>query len=424
MMFVWVIVTCLLLAAFFSAAEMAFLAANRLKLRHMAEGGHGLAARYLEAFANPEQVLSAAKMGGPIAHIVASSVASWALLSSLGAVAALVVTLVLTPIMLVLGEVIPKAIAQHWATGLILRLYRPLTWAARFLGPLTWAASKIVEGTLALTGQSRDHVRQFVSREELKLVLQMNPEESDVTTQEAEMIDKIFDLGETTVREVMVPLVDVAAIPIEATAEEAIATIRERGFSRLPVYEERIDHIAGVVTAMDLFRRGAEASTLSDLMRPATYVPETKRIDDLLREMQKARIQLAVVVDEYGGSVGIATLEDIIEEIVGEIQDEHDRRPTTLEPLPDGSYLAAGRTTVEAINEELDWNLPKGEYETLGGLILSSLHRIPVRGEEVTIGGHHLTVVEADERRIVKVRLSPRRYARGENRSSITGRER
>jgi magnesium and cobalt transporter len=175
---------------------------------------------------------------------------------------------------------------------------------------------------------------------------------------------------------------------------------------------------------MDLFRRGAEASALSDLMRPATYVPETKRIDDLLREMQKARIQLAVVVDEYGGSVGIATVEDIIEEIVGEIQDEHDRRPTTLEPLPDGSYLAAGRTTVEAINEELDWNLPKGEYETLGGLILSSLHRIPVRGEEVTIGGHHLTVVEADERRIVKVRLSPRRYARGENRSSITGRER
>ncbi|MBI1893964.1 MAG: HlyC/CorC family transporter [Candidatus Rokubacteria bacterium] len=424
MMFVWVILICLLLTAFFSAAEMAFVAANRLKLRHMAEGGHRVAARYLEAFASPEQFLSAAMMGVTIAHIVASSVASWALLPSLGAMAALVVTLVLTPIMLVLGEVIPKAIAQHWATGLILRLYRPLTWAARFLGPLTWAASKIVEGTLALTGQSRDHVRQFVSREELKLVLQMNPEESDVTTQEAEMIDKIFDLGETTVREVMVPLVDVAAIPIEASVEEAIATIRERGFSRLPVYEERIDHIAGVVTAMDLFRRGAEASTLSDLMRPATYVPETKRIDDLLREMQKARIQLAVVVDEYGGSVGIATLEDIIEEIVGEIQDEHDRRPTTLEPLPDGSYLAAGRTTVEAINEELDWNLPKGEYETLGGLILSSLHRIPVRGEEVTIGGHHLTVVEADERRIVKVRLSPRRYARGENRSSITGRER
>ena len=370
---IWVILTCLLATAFFSAAEMAFIAANRLKLRHMAEGGHRVAARYLEAFASPERVLSAAKMGVPIAHIVASSVAAWVLLSSLGPAAALVVTLVLTPIMLVLGEVIPKAIAQHWATGLILRLFRPLTWAAWLLTPLTWTAGKIVEGALALAGRPRDHVRQFVSREELKLVLQMNPEESDVTTQEAEMIDKIFDLGETTVREVMVPLVDVVAIPLEASVKEAIAKIRERGFSRLPVYEERVDHVVGVVTAMDLFRRGAEAPGLRDLMRPATYVPETKRIDDLLREMQKARIQLAVVVDEYGGSVGIATVEDIIEEIVGEIEDEHDRRPTALEPLPDGSYLAAGRTTVEAINAELDWSLPKGEYETLSGLILSTI---------------------------------------------------
>ncbi|MEK7363531.1 MAG: hemolysin family protein, partial [candidate division NC10 bacterium] len=301
MTFAWVILAALLVTAFFSAAEMAFLGANRIRLRHLAEGGHRVAGRYLEAFSSPQRLLSAAKMGVPAAHIVASAVATWALLPSLGPVATLVVTVILTPVMLVLGEVIPKAIAQQWATGLILRLFRPLTWAAWLLWPLTWAATGIVEGVLALVGRRREHVRHFVSREELKLVLQMEPQESDVTTMEAEMIDKIFSLGERTVREVMVPLVDVAALRETATPDEAVALIRERGHSRLPLFRDRIDNMVGLVTAMDLLRRGAEVENLKAIMRPPSFVPETRPIDDLLREMQKARIQLAVVVDEYGG---------------------------------------------------------------------------------------------------------------------------
>ena len=406
MIYFWVILGCLLATAFFSAAEMAFVAANRLKLRHLAEGGHGVAARYLEAFGKPEQVLSAAKMGVPIAHIVAASVATWWLLAYLGPAAALVATLVLTPIMLVLGEVIPKAIAQHWATGLILRLFRPLTWVAWLLAPLTWTSSKIVEWVWALAGRSRAHARHLVSREELKLVLQMEPKESDVTTQEAEMIDKIFELGETAVREVMVPLVDVAALPESATPEEAIGLIQARGFSRLPVFRDRESNMVGVVTAMDLLQRGAETPTLTALMRPVTYVPETKRVDDLLREMQKARIQLAVVVDEYGGAVGIVTLEDILEEIVGEIQDAHDRAPATVERLPDGSYRVAGRVGIEELNETLEWDLPKADYETVAGLVLATLHRIPRIGEELRVDRYHLTVLDADERRVIAVKIA------------------
>ncbi len=399
----------LLAAAFFSAAEMAFIAANRIRLRHLAEGGHRVAARYLEAFARPEGILSAAKMGVPVTHIVAASVATWGLLPSLGPAAALVVTLVLTPIMLVLGEVIPKAIAQQWATGMVLRLFPPLAWAAWVLGPLTWTGSKIVEGALALVGRPRDHVRHFVSREELKLVLQMEPEESDVTTQEAEMIDKIFSLGETTVREVMVPLVDVVALPETATPEEAIALVRERGHARLPVFRDRVDNMVGLVTAMDLLRRGAEVESLKTLMRPPYFVPETKRIDDLLREMQKARIQLAVVVDEYGGSVGIVTVEDIVEQIVGEIHDAHEPTPATIERLPDGSYRVAGRVGIVEINEALEWELPTGDYETVSGMILAALHRIPRTGEEFGVGRYHLTVLDADERRIIAVKIAPGR---------------
>ncbi len=411
MSFLWVILATLLVTAFLSAAEMAFLGANRIRLRHLAEGGHRVAGRYLEAFSSPERVLAAAKMGVPAAHIVAASVATWALLPYFGAAAALVVTLGLTPIMLILGEVIPKAMAQQWATGLILRLFRPLIWSARVLGPLTWAASKIVEGVLTLAGRRREPIRHFVSREELKLVLQMEPEEADVTTQEAEMIDKIFSLGETTVREVMVPLVDVAALPESATTDEAIALIRTRGFSRIPVFRDRVLNMVGVVTAMDLLRRGATTRLVKDLMRPATYVPETKRVDNLLREMQKSRIQQAVVVDEYGGAGGIVTLEDILEEIVGEIQDEHDRPPATIERLPDGAYRVAGRVGIQEINEALEWDLPAGEYETVAGMALATLHRMPRMGEEFKVGRYHVTVLDADERRVVAVKIAPSRPA-------------
>ena len=275
--------------------------------------------------------------------------------------------------------------------------------------PLTWAANTLVSGALTLLGRRRRSTRQFVSREELKLLLQMEPEEADVTTSEAEMIDKIFDLGDTAVREVMVPLVDVAALPESATPDEAVRLIGERGFSRIPVFTDRAFNIVGAVTAMDLLRRGAAARTLAELTRPATYVPETKRIDELLREMQKARLQLAVVVDEYGGAVGIVTVEDIVEEIVGEINDEHDRTPDFVERLPDGSYRVAGRARIDELNGALDWELPKGDFETVAGLVLATLHRLPLVGEVLHVGRYTLTVLEADGRRILTVRITPAR---------------
>jgi CBS domain containing-hemolysin-like protein len=264
-----------------------------------------------------------------------------------------------------------------------------------------------VAGVLGALGLRTSGTRQFVSREELKLLLQLEPEEADVTSSEAEMIDKIFELGDTAVREIMVPLVDVAALPETARPEEAVRLIQERGFSRIPVYTDRVINIVGVVTAMDLLSRGADAPDLKTLMRPATYVPETKRIDDLLREMQKARVQMAVVIDEYGGAVGIVTVEDIVEQVVGEIQDEHDRTGATVERLPDGSYRVAGRERVQDLNDALDWNLPTGDYETVAGLVLATMHRIPFVGEEFQIGRYTFTVLEADQRRIVTVRITP-----------------
>jgi CBS domain containing-hemolysin-like protein len=405
--YVWIIGLSLLVTALFSAAEMSFIAANRVRLRHMAEGGNRTAIRYLDAFRSPERLLSTAMMGVTIAHITASSVATWALLPVAGGAAAILVTVALTPIMLVFGEVIPKAVARERATGLILWLFPVIEALGRLLTPLTWGANALVGRALSLFGRERTSTRQFVSREELKLLLQMEPEEADVTVSEAEMIDKIFDLGETAVREVMVPLVDVAALPETASRADAVHLIQERGFSRIPVFTDQVFNIVGVVTAMDLLRRGGEATDVRALMRPATYVPETKRIDDLLREMQKNRVQLAVVVDEYGGAVGIVTVEDIVEEVVGEIRDEHDRTPDTVERLPDGSYRVAGRASLDEVNEALEWDLPKGDFETVAGLVLATLHRIPLVGEVFRVRRFTITVLEADKRRVLTVRIIP-----------------
>jgi putative hemolysin len=403
----WIAVLCLLTTMFFSAAEMAFIAANRLRLRHLAEEGSKTAARYLEAFRQPERILSTAMMGVTISHIVASSITTILLMETFGSWGWLVATAVITPIMLVFGEIIPKAVAREFATSLILKLFRVLRWAAALLVPFVFTANLIVSAVLRLFGGPRADTRHFVSREELKALLAMEPGEAEVTTQEAEMIDKIFDLGDTTVREIMVPLVEVAMLPDTSTPDDAIAIMQRRGFSRIPIYQQRETNIVGVVAAMDLLARAGEATTLLQLTRPPVFVPETKRIDDLLREMQRSRNHMAVVVDEYGGSTGVVTLEDVLEEIVGEIHDEHDRTPATVERLPDGSYLVAARTNLEELNEALDWTLPKRDYETVAGLVLATLHRIPRRGEEFQVDGYTITVLEADPRHVTAVKITP-----------------
>jgi putative hemolysin len=407
MSLLWIPLVCLAVTMFFSAAEMAFIAANRVRLRHLAEDGHTVAAEYLEAFQNPERTLATAMMGVTITHVVASSAATFALLPVLGGLAPLIVTVVLTPLMLVFGEIIPKAVAREWATPLVLKLYRFLMWTAVLLAPFVAFAHTVVTWLLRVLGAGRPDMRQFVSREELKALLSMKPGEADVTTQEAEMIDKIFDLGDTTVREIMMPLVEVVMLPITATPRDAVTLIQQRGFSRVPVYSQRETNIVGVVAAMDLLRRGASAKTLDELMRQPYYVPETKRIDDLLRELQRGRMHLAVVVDEYGGSTGIVTLEDILEEIVGEIHDEHDRSSAPIERLPDGTYWVAARTNIDELNEALDWSIPKQDYETVAGLVLATLGRIPRRGEQFQVPGYAITVLEADARRVTAVKIGP-----------------
>jgi CBS domain containing-hemolysin-like protein len=404
-----VVLACFLASAFFSAAEIAFLSANRVRLRHLAEQGSRVARAYMEAFQHPERMLSTAMMGVTIAHVVSSAVATAALLPWLGGQASLWATIILTPTMLVFGEILPKALTQPRATGIALRTYDLLRGVAWLLAPVVGVANLLVRAILGSLGigERRD---PFVSRADLRLLVEREPDgKTDVREEEREMIEGIFDLVETSAREVMVPLVDVVAVPEDASVDEAVRKVQESGHSRLPVYRERIDNVIGVVAALDILARGAAGEAIRTLMRPAYYVPAAKRTSDLLPEMQRRRIQLAVVVDEYGASQGIVTVGDVIEEIVGEIPDERERTPSQLVRLPDGSYLVDGRLWIEELNESLDWDLPKKkEYETVAGLILDVLGRIPRPGEQVTVGAYELAVVDADERRIHKVKVRGR----------------
>jgi putative hemolysin len=400
------VLLCLLASAFFSSAEIAFLAANRVRLRHLAEQGSRVARGYMDAFQHPEHLLSTAMMGVTIAHVVSSAVVTATLLPWVGGQASLWATVILTPLMLVFGEILPKAMTQPRATEVAMRTFYPLRGIAWLLAPIVGVANLLVRAILGGLGhgERRD---PFVTRADLRLLVEREPDgTTDVREEEREMIEGIFDLVETSVREVMVPLVDVVAVPEDASIDDAVVKIGESGHSRLPVYRERIDNVVGVVAALDILGRGTAGETMKTLMRPAHYVPATKRVSDLLPEMQRRRIQLVVVVDEYGASEGIATVGDVIEEIVGEIPDDRERTPSPLVRLPDGSYLVNGRMWIEELNEALDWDLPtKKDYETVAGLILASLGRIPRPGEQVTIGRFELAVVDADERRILKVKV-------------------
>ena len=251
-----VVLLCLLASAFFSSAEIAFLAANRVRLRHLAEQGSRVARGYMEAFQHPERLLSTAMMGVTIAHVVSSAVATAALLPWVGVQASLWATVILTPLVLVFGEIVPKAFTQPRATDVALRTFDPLRGVAWLLAPVVGIANLLVRAILGSLGhgERRD---PFVSRADLRLLVEREPDgATDVREEEREMIEGIFDLVETSVREVMVPLVDVVAVPEDATIDEAVAKLQESGHSRLPIYRERIDNVVGVVAGLDILGRG------------------------------------------------------------------------------------------------------------------------------------------------------------------------
>ncbi len=318
------------------------------------------------------------------------------------------VLLAAAALMMVLGEQIPAAVAAARAERLALISARPMGLLVRLLTPLCQAMRQISEWLVRLLG-GKETVH-YVTEEEIKTLVDAGQEEGVIEDEEKEMIYSIFDLGDTATREVMVPRLDVVALEINTPLDEAVRTVIEAGHSRIPVYEGTIDHVRGLLYAKDLLKlwdRDARNGALRDLLREAFFVPEGKRAMDLLQEMQRRRVHVAVVVDEYGGMAGLVTLEDLIEEITGEIQDEYDQHEEALyQRISDDEYLCNARLDLDDLNDLMDISLPTDESDTLGGFILSQVGEVPQPGTVIETDDVRLDVLTVDERRIGQVRVT------------------
>jgi CBS domain containing-hemolysin-like protein len=281
-------------------------------------------------------------------------------------------------------------------------------WLAPFMGPfklLFGGAGRL----LSIPARAVARPPAGEEEEEMLRLLEIEDDEGALEDEERKMIRGVFGLEDTAVREIMTPRTDIAAVDTESTVDDVVQLIIERGFSRIPLYEKNADAIVGIVYAKDLFRdmaKGRELKELREIARPAFFVPESKRLDALLTDMRKQRVHMAIVVDEYGGTAGLVTLEDIIEELLGEIVDEFDVEDPLLEPLPNGDWRANARVPVDELNEMLGLDLPEGDWDTLGGLVFSLVGRMPTEGETVQVGNLVLRAERLADRRIGRVRIT------------------
>ncbi|HYL52956.1 MAG TPA: hemolysin family protein, partial [Acidimicrobiia bacterium] len=309
-----------------------------------------------------------------------------------------------------LFEVVPKTFALQHSDRSALLLSPVLVFVTRFWPLRVLTRGFIGIANVLLPGKGLRH-GPFVTEEEILTMADVAAQEAAIETEERELIHSIFEFGDTVVREVMLPRTDMVAVEADATVDEAIEMAISAGKSRLPAYEDSIDDIVGLVFLKDLVARsgsGGGSEPVRQSLRPAHFVPESKRVAELLREMQTEKFHMAIVVDEYGGTAGLVTMEDLLEEIVGEITDEYDVDEPTVERLPTGSWRVPGRTPIDEISELLHTDLPQEEWDTVGGLVFNTLGHVPVEGECVVADGLEFCAERVQGRRIVSVIVTPR----------------
>lgn len=394
-----IIMVCVILQGFFSGAEIALVSADRLVLQARAKEGQRGAAMALAMLETPARTLGTCLVGTNISLITATTVASGVVADQFGLPAAATAAFVV-PITLTFGEMIPKALYQHNATRLAPLVVFPLK-AVSFL---VWPLLLLLDLFNRLLGSSHDN--EGVTREELRLLLDnVGNRSPDLSANDREMLQRVLAFTEAVVEDAMVPLIEVTAVDDKATIGHAARRMTESGHSRLPIYSGRIDRIIGIVLHPDLLSADDWSRPVIEVSRPPLFVPETKPVDELLVEMRRQRQRMAVAVDEYGGAAGIITIEDLLEEIVGEIEDESDRARPRVRRVGDREWLAVGRAEREHLEVATGLQLPDGDYETVAGYLLSELGRVPSVGDGVVCGRHTLTVSKASDRAVLEVRV-------------------
>lgn len=415
----------ILINAFFASAEMAIVSVNKNRIKVLAQDGNKKAKLLLKLYEEPNKFLSTIQVAITLAGFLASASAATALsddiaefLAKFGIqygkqIAIVVVTLVLSYITLVFGELYPKRMALQYSEKMALFVVRPVNFVSKFFRPFVALLSASVGLLLRMTGVKDGNIEEQYSEEEIKSLLEVGQETGLIKEAGKEMIKSIFDFDDKLAYEVMTPRTDVYMINIKDPIGDYIDELLETRHARIPVYEKDIDNIIGILYVKDLViearKHGFENINVKKLIRKPYLVPESKNIDALLRELQDSKVHIAILIDEYGGFSGIVTIEDIIEEVMGDIDDWYDDDEAKLEKIDDNTYLIDGQYYLDDLNEELLLNLESEEHETIGGLIIEILGEIPDEDESearvVEIDNCTLKIESVKDRRIDKVKL-------------------
>jgi magnesium and cobalt exporter, CNNM family len=411
------------LEGFFVAAEIALVSVRRSRIDQLVEEGSGAARRVRRLIDDPGRFLAVAQLGLTFIGFFASAFAAVSLVEGLrglmvglgvneGAaesVALIIVTVILALFTIVFAELIPKSIALASPERFALVLSRPIELLARLLGPIVTVLNGITRWVARSIGVDMN-AEAAISADELRLIVERGGEQGILEAEEEQMINAVIELGERRVHEVMVPRVAIASLPSDATLEQAIDLVIDVGHSRIPIYHDSIDEIVGILYAKDLLPYlkpdAGPRPALRKLLRPPVLVPESMTVDDLLHEFQRRKVHLAIVLDEYGGTAGLVTIEDLLEEIVGEIQDEYDVEEPIVVRLSDHEARVDGRADVDELLELFDLDLKledAEEYDTVGGLMYHRVGGVPSPGDTVEVDGLRLTVETTDGRRVGKV---------------------
>lgn len=404
------LVVLVMLAAFFAACEAALVSISRLRARAISERkvrGSGNLEHLVE---DKNRFLTSILVGNTIVLLAADSLATYIAISLNVPSGAIISTVIMTVVFLLFGEIVPKTVATGDSERWALRLAWPMRYVEYVLTPIARTFQTVTDWILRLFGIKSTH-RAFVTEEDIRALVNVGAEQRVIEEQERELIHSVMEFGDTIVREVMKPRPEMVAVSIEDLPRRVLDVVIAEGYSKLPVYQESKDDIVGVIHDRELLIALANGSlahsSLRSLMRTAIHVPETKKIAELLREMQRDKFSLAIVVDEYGGTAGLVTMEDLLEEIVGEIRDEHDldeQEPIAV--ISDGEAVVEAGTNIEDVNAKLGIELPTEDFETIGGYTVGLFGRLPNEGEEIEADDHtRLRVDRTRGRRILAVRV-------------------
>ena len=389
-------------------SETALMALSKIRIRHMVEEGVK-GAKLVEKLAeDPSRLLGAILIGNNIVNIGASALATSVAVKAFGEGAVGVVTIVMTILVLIFGEITPKSIAKQNSESVALKVSKIINIVVKLFRPFIAIFTAISGLFIRLLGGDPKATEPFITEEELKTMVGVSEEEGVLEDVEKEMIFNVFEFADSQVKDVMVQRVDVVAVDINAPYDEVINIIKTEQFSRIPVYNQNIDDVIGILNVKDLIiaSQSKENFKISDYMREPYYTFEFKKISELFNEMKKTRNHMSVVLDEYGGNVGIVTIEDLIEEVVGEIEDEYDdEEDNDIIVVKEDEYIVDGSARLDHIGDLIGVTMESEEFDSVGGLVIGELGRFPEQSEEVNLNNIRFVVEEVDKNRIKKVRI-------------------